>query len=127
MKATVKAVLETADTIGGFWTRWGVSVSLFIIGTFAIIVAFLAHAVDGKLWDDSSFFGALAFALAVLILGFVAFADKQNRSGQTGQQAVRLYDITVNASLEGQRIAAEERIAALPKPDPGNRGTGVTG
>ncbi len=117
MKATVSAVLGTADQIGTFWSRWGVSASLFTIGTFSIIVAFLAHAADAKLWDDSSFFGALAFALAILILGFVAFADKQNRSGQAGQQAVKIYEITVNASLEGQRIGVEEREGARPKPD----------
>jgi hypothetical protein len=127
MKATVKAVLETANEIGGFWTRWGVSASLFTIGTFAIIIAFIAHAVDTKLWDDNSFFGALAFALAILVLGFVAFADKQNRSGQTGEQAVRIYDTTVKASLEGQRIAAQERTAALPTPVPGPPGGGLSG
>ncbi len=118
MQATVSSVLGTADQIGSFWTRWGVSASLFTIGTFSIIVAFLAHAVNAKLWDDSSFFGALAFALAILILGFVAFADKQNRSGQAGQQAVKIYEITVNASLEGQRIGAEERERDKPKPSP---------
>lgn len=117
MSATVNSVLGTADQIGNFWTRWGVSASLFTIGTFSIIVAFLAHAADAKLWDDSSFFGALAFALAILVLGFVAFADKQNRSGQSGQQAVKIYEITVNASLEGQRIGAEERERVKPSPD----------
>ena len=115
MGATVKSVLSTANEIGSFWFRWGVSASLFIIGTFAIVVAFLTHAFDARLWDDNSFFGALAFALATLILGFIAFADKQNRSSQTGQQAVTIYQIAVNASLEGQRIGAEERIAAQPK------------
>jgi hypothetical protein len=95
----------------------GVSASLFTIGLFLIIVAFLAHAVDAKLWDDNSSFGALAFALAILILGFVAFADKQDRSGQTGEQAVQIHEITVNASLEGQRIGYEEREKAKLKPD----------
>lgn len=114
MKATVNAVLGTADQIGGFWTQWGVSASLFTIGTFSIIVAFLAHAADAKLWDDNSFFGALAFALAMLILGFVAFADGQNRSGQSGEQAVKIYEITVNASLEGQRVGVQERENARP-------------
>jgi hypothetical protein len=117
MEGTVKAVLGTANEIGDFWNKWGVSSSLFTLGTFAIIVGFIAHSVDTKLWDDNSFFGALAFALAILILGFIAFADKQNRSGQSGQQAVEIYRLTVDASLEGQRIAAEERISARPKPE----------
>lgn len=138
MTATVKAVLGTANEIGGFWKQWGVSTSLFIIGTFAIIVAFIAHALEAKLWGDDSFFGALAFALAILILGFIAFADKQNRSGQSERQAVEIYQATVNASLEGQRIASEanvegqriasqERIAAMPRPEPRPNIDGVRG
>jgi hypothetical protein len=127
MKGTVKSVLETANEIGGFWNQWGVSSSLFTIGTFVIIVTFVAHITDAKRWDDSSFFGALAFALAILVLGFVAFADKQNRSGRTGQQAVEIYQTTVEASLEGQRIASQERVAALPKPQPEQMGGGMPG
>ncbi len=127
MKATVESVLETANQIGGFWNQWGVSSSLFTMGTFVIIVTFVAHVIDAKLWDDNSFFGALAFALAILVLGFVAFADKQNRSGRTGQQAVEIYQTTVEASLEGQRIASQERMAARPEPQPGQRGGGLPG
>jgi hypothetical protein len=122
MQATVKSVLGTANEIGGFWNRWGASGSLFILGTFVVIVTFIAHAVKVTLWDDNSFFGALAFALAILILGFVAFADKQNRTGQTEGQAVKVYEITTTASLEGQRIAAQERMEARPKPAPGPQG-----
>jgi len=77
------------------------------------IVAFIAHALKANLWRDNSFFGALAFALAILILGFIAFVDKQNRSGRSGQQGVEIYKAAVNASLEGQRIASEVQIAAL--------------
>ena len=77
------------------------------------IVAFIAHAIKANLWGDNSFFGALAFALAILILGFIAFVDKQNRSGRSGQQGVEIYKAAVNASLEGQRIASEVQIAAL--------------
>jgi hypothetical protein len=126
MKATVRAVLGTANEIGSFWNQWGVSTGLFILGTFAIIVAFIVHAVKANLWDDNSFFGSLAFALAILILGFIAFVDKQNRSGQTGQQAVEIYKTAVNASLKGQQIAADERTAALkhiPSNPPSNGGT----
>ena len=77
------------------------------------IVAFIARAIKANLWGDNSFFGALAFALAILILGFIAFVDKQNRSGRSGQQGVKIYKAAVNASLEGQRIASEVQIAAL--------------
>ena len=77
------------------------------------IVAFIAHAIKANLWGDNSFFGALAFALAILILGFIAFVDKQNRSSRSGQQGVEIYKAAVNASLEGQRIASEVQIAAL--------------
>jgi len=77
------------------------------------IVAFIARAIKANLWGDNSFFGALAFALAILILGFIAFVDKQNRSSRSGQQGVEIYKAAVNASLEGQRIASEVQIAAL--------------
>ncbi len=128
MESTISSVLKSADSIGNFWTKWGVSGSLFLIGTFAIIVAFAAHSVDSSLWDDSSFFGALAFGLAILILGFVAFADKQNRAAQTGEQAVDIYRITVDASLQGQRIAADERKNARPEPSPSPvPGSGING
>ena len=138
MTGTINSILNTANQIGGFWNQWGVSASLFILGTFAIVVAFVARATDARLWDDDSFFGALAFALAIYILGFIAFSDKQNRSGQTGQQAVQIYKITVDASLEGQRIAAgvtgesqrtatEERESARPKPQAGTSDAGLKG
>lgn len=127
MKATVRAVLGTANEIGSFWKQWGVSTALFIVGTFAIIVAFIAHAVNARLWSDDSFFASLAFALAILILGFVAFVDRQNRSGQNGQQGVEIYKTAVNASLEGQRIASQERIAALPKPETTQSSGGLQG
>src|SRR5215469_11179262 len=79
----------------------------------ASIIAFIAHAIKATLWGDNSFFGALAFALASLILGFIAFVDKQNRSGRSGQQGVEIYKAAVNASLEGQQVASEVQIAAL--------------
>ncbi|HEX3649155.1 MAG TPA: hypothetical protein VHV49_12055 [Pseudonocardiaceae bacterium] len=112
---TIRTIIASADVIGDFWRRWGVSAALFIIGTFATIVAFVAHAIDAKAWGDDAFFGALAFALTILALGFVAFVDKQNRAGRTEQQAIEIYRITVDASLDGQRIGAEERKAAKPK------------
>jgi hypothetical protein len=115
ISSTVKAVLGVADEIGGFWSRWGVSVSLLIIGTFVILIAFAAHLASGKRLDDDSFFGALAFALVILALGYVAFMDRQNRAKGTDRQSVEIYRLTVEASIRGQEIGVEERRAAMPR------------
>ena len=53
------------------------------------IVAFIAHAIKATLWGDNSFFGALAFALASLILGFIAFVDKQTGPVEVGSRVSR--------------------------------------
>lgn len=119
--STVKAVLGVADEIGSFWSRWGVSVSLLIIGSFVILIAFVAHLASSARLDDNSFFGALAFALAILALGYVAFMDRQNRAKGTDKQSVEIYRLTVEASIRGQEIGAEEREAARPKAQGDNK------
>jgi len=120
---TISTILKSADQIGNFWDKWGVSGGLLIIGALVAIASFTGRQVDSGVWTQSTFIASLAFAFVVLVLGFVAFANKENRSERTRGQAVEVYKIGADASVESQRIAAADRTGLQPPPpQPGASG-----
>ena len=112
-KTVVTSLLDTADEVAKAWRSLGVSLALFTFGTLVAGFDFVARYRTPNSWNDTSFIGALGFALAAWVLGYVAFDRSEIRAGIVREQTVDALKAQAQASIEGQRLGAEERASIL--------------
>lgn len=96
----VTSWLKALDSLAGFWTKWGLTTGLLILGLGSAAVAVIAKIEGVHGWDDASLAASLGFGFLTLALAVLARIESNRRTDRRELLGVRLTELEVGKQLE---------------------------
>jgi hypothetical protein len=96
----IAALVKSIDALAGFWTKWGLTTGLLILGLASAVVGVVGKIERIEGWDDATVVALLGFAFLALTLGVLARVESNRRTDRREALGVQLTELEVNKQLE---------------------------